>query len=429
MANGIVLGGALNCRESTSKDSKSLGRFSTGDVLSVNSSSDADWYQTTMNGTVGYVMKAYVAVANDTVKVNASNVNVRDGSSTSGTNVLYRLSSPTTATVLSVTENWVQIQPSGKSSGWIHAKYVNKSASGTSSGGDDGRETGGETGGGSTGSTTTAPALATIRNGEAYLQVGHSGTAVTKLRSLLKAHNYACNATGAYDEALKTVVKKYQTDNGITADGLAGQATFALLEDNVSDTGWFNGKGTCQLTAGKLVRIGFTGKKVLRPDNVARLNQAINDSRFNFTEKIHIRHFLAQGCKETDKGKTFTEYTYHAGWTKEQYNGSPSYAPYCGGGFLQLTHDGNYEDFSDYIGDAKVYLPKESATQYLADNYPFLSAAWYWCIHRNINKTIDNYSNRSADATVKEVTRLVKGDSGGYSVRLTYYENAKTVLK
>lgn len=424
MTNGIVLGGALNCRESTSKDSKSLGRFSTGDVVSVSSSSDADWYQTTMNGTVGYVMKAYVAVANDTVKVNASNVNVRDGSSTSGTNVLYQLSSPTTATVLSVTQNWVQIQPSGKSSGWIHAKYVNRSAGGASSGGDSG--TGSES---DSGSTTSAPALATIRNGEAYLKVGHSGTAVTTLRSLLKAHNYACNATGAYDEALKAVVKTYQTDNGITADGLAGQVTFALLEDNVSDTGWFSGKGTCQLTAGKLVRIGFTGKKVLRPDNVARLNQAINDSRFNFTEKIHIRHFLAQGCKETDKGKTFTEYTYHAGWTKEQYNGSPSYAPYCGGGFLQLTHYYNYKAFSDYIGDANVLEYDYAATQYVADNYPFLSAAWYWCIHRNINKTIDNYSNRSADATVKEVTRLVKGDSSGYSVRLTYYENAKNVLK
>ena len=113
------------------------------------------------------------------------------------------------------------------------------------------------------------------------------------LRSLLNAHGYSCSSTGAYDNALKTVVQNYQSAKGVGADGLAGQVTFALLEDNVSDDGWFSGQGTCNLTAGKLVRIGFTGKKILRPDNIALLNEAINDSRFNFTQKIHIRHFLA----------------------------------------------------------------------------------------------------------------------------------------
>lgn len=136
MMDGIVLGGSLNCRKEPSKSSTSLGRFSTGTLLTVTNSSDTDWYQTTYNDSIGYVMKSFVAVSGDTVKVNASNVNVRDNASTTGTNVLYTLSSPTPASVLSVTSNWVNIQPEGKDSGWIHAKYVNLSTSNSSSAGD-----------------------------------------------------------------------------------------------------------------------------------------------------------------------------------------------------------------------------------------------------------------------------------------------------
>lgn len=283
--------------------------------------------------------------------------------------------------------------------------------------------------GGESSGTNTAPSLTTIRNGDAYLEVGDEGTAVNTLRSLLRAKGYSCAASGSFDSALEDVVKDYQDDNDITVDGKAGQVTFALLEDNVSSTGWFSGQGTCQLTAGKLVRIGFTKKKILRPENIALLNAAINDPRFNFTEKIYIRHFLAQGCKETDHGNTFTEYSYHEGWTEAQYNDNPRYAPYCGGGFMQLTHDYNYSAFASYIGDNRIFSPAEYATKYVAENYPFLSAAWFWCIEKDLNQTIDDYDNRSADATVKEITRLVKGSSEGYSVRLGFYENAKEVLK
>lgn len=277
--------------------------------------------------------------------------------------------------------------------------------------------------------TIAAPSLVTIRNGDAYLKEGDEGTAVITLRTLLNAKGYTCSASGAFDSALTNVVKSFQSDNDITSDGLAGQVTFALLEDNVSSTGWFSSQGTCQLTAGKLVKIGFVNKKVLRPENIVLLNAAINDPRFNFTKKIYIRHFLAQGCKETAEGRTFVEDNYHEGWTKAQYNDNPRYAPYCGSGFMQLTHDYNYEDFASFMGDDQIFMPAEYATKYVADNYPFLSAAWFWCIEKDLNQTIDDYDNRSADATVKAITSIVKGSSDGYSERLDYYENAKAALK
>ena len=134
MANGIVLDGSLRCRKTPASTGAVWGSFSNGTVLTVTNSSNVEWYQTNWNGSVGYVMKSFVAVANDAVKVNATNVNVRDNPSTSGTTMLYRLSSPTTATLVSVTSNWVKIQPSGKSAGWIYADYVDKSGSSTGGG-------------------------------------------------------------------------------------------------------------------------------------------------------------------------------------------------------------------------------------------------------------------------------------------------------
>ena len=135
MANGIVLGGKLKFRKKASTSGTVITSIPTGTVLSVSAVSGNDsWYQTTYStyGT-GYVMKSFVAVASDTVEVNATNVNVRN--SANGSTVLYTLSSPATATVQDVSSDWVKIQPSGKKVGWIKADYVNKKSSGSSSSG------------------------------------------------------------------------------------------------------------------------------------------------------------------------------------------------------------------------------------------------------------------------------------------------------
>lgn len=424
--NGQVTGGGLNMRKSASTSSTKLTQIPDETKIVVSDySGNSSWYCTTYGSYSGFVMKQYVTILSNATSQSATvtggGLNLRTYPSTSASSPV-QIPNNTKITVQKHNASWSSTTYNGHS-GFVMTQYL--TIGGSTGGGETG---GGDTGGGSTG-TTKAPSLTDIRNGNAYLTIGHYGDSVTTLRRYLNGHGYTCNSSGAYDDALKSVVKNYQKANGISADGLAGQATFALLEDEISDTGWFSGQGTCMLTAGKLVRIGFTGKLALRPDNVKLLNDAINDSRFNFTKKIHIRHFLAQACKETDCGKTFTEYKYVAGRTKAAYNGDPKYAPYCGGGFMQLTHDYNYEDFKNYVNDSKVYTPEEYATQYVANNYPYISAAWFWCVLNDLNKTIDAYDNKSADATVKEVTRIVKGDSSNYSARLEFYENAKTVLK
>ena len=134
--NGIVLGGALKFRKSPSTSGTIMTSFPTGTKLSVSTVSGNDnWYTATVSGYgTGYLMKSYIAVAGDTVKVTGNDVNVRSSASTSGSR-LYSLDAGVTATVQDVATDWVKIKPSGKTAGWISAKYVNKTSSGSSSGG------------------------------------------------------------------------------------------------------------------------------------------------------------------------------------------------------------------------------------------------------------------------------------------------------
>lgn len=130
------------------------------------------------------------------------------------------------------------------------------------------------------------PTHGQVRNGLDYFHSGDSGSAITTIRQLLNSKGYTCSTTGSFDANLTSVVKSFQTAMGLSADGYVGQGTLAVLEDTVSDTGWLaSNRGN--LTAGKLVRCGFTNI-LLRRDIVAKLN----------AEMV-----------ETDCGRSLVEYT------------------------------------------------------------------------------------------------------------------------
>lgn len=238
--------------------------------------------------------------------------------------------------------------------------------------------------------SSEAPSIYAIQQGTAYLKLGDVGDTVVTCRNLLNQKGYSCDLTSeTYDSALKSVVAKFQKDFGLTSDGLLGQTSLAVLQDNVSDTGWLI-DGVVNITAGKLARMGF-GKEVLKPASVTALNKACN--RYHITSKTKVRHFLAQGLVETDNGKTFTEYIYVPGQAKSKYKNC-KYAPYCGGGFMQLTWEANYTAFYNYmkdiqkIPDEKIMSPAEYATKHVAENYAFESAGWYWDVYKDINTKI-----------------------------------------
>lgn len=271
------------------------------------------------------------------------------------------------------------------------------------------------------GTSTVTPTLSQVRNGLDYFHTGDAGSQVTTIRNKLISKGYTCASTGTYDSALVAVVKRFQSNVGLSADGLVGQGTLAVLEDTTSDTGWLTSSGTVNLTAGKLARAGFTNI-MLRRDIVTKLNTALNT--YGITSKMKVRQFLAQCMAETDMGRSLVEYLYKPGTT-----GSASYAPYYGAGMLHLTWKSNYTAYKEFKGnaDAKIIDPSEYATQHVAIAYPADSAGWFWDKCANLNSVINWTSD--AETVCSILTEKINGGTADASRRYGYYKTIAAVLK
>ncbi len=237
MSNGIVLGGALRCRQSASTSATVLGSFSNGSVISVTSYNDS-WYRTTWtNGSTGYVMKEFVAVVGDTVKVTGSNVNVRSGPGM-GNSSLYQLSSPTTATVQDMSTGWVKIKPVSHDAGWMSASYLNKHGSG----GGNGTVYPGITGNGHNSNVTAASIRAnTGKYWETDTSTYHPQivTLQRKLQDYYSSHlgfsDYSpLGANGIFGNDTYQYVCLYQrySGHGLAVDGKVGYHTLTCLEND-----------------------------------------------------------------------------------------------------------------------------------------------------------------------------------------------------
>lgn len=61
------------------------------------------------------------------------------------------------------------------------------------------------------------------------LKKGSSGNEVSALQTALNKAGYALQTTGLYDDATEAAVRQYQTNNGLEADGVAGDITLGKL--------------------------------------------------------------------------------------------------------------------------------------------------------------------------------------------------------
>lgn len=80
------------------------------------------------------------------------------------------------------------------------------------------------------------------------LKKGSSGNEVNALQTELSKKGYALQNTGLYDDATEAAVRKYQQDNNLTVDGIAGDITLGSLygTNNNAATGGYKPSG--QLT-------------------------------------------------------------------------------------------------------------------------------------------------------------------------------------
>lgn len=267
-----------------------------------------------------------------------------------------------------------------------------------------------------TATRSTTPAILYIRRGTQYAQVGDSGSAITTIRRLLNNKGYTCNSSGAFDSTLEGVVKNFQRDCGFTASGSVRQLTIAALENTVSDTGWLS-NGTVKLTAGLLARCGFEAS-LANSEIVTKLNNALNTYGINTKQKV--RHFLAQCMAETQFGQYPMETGYQVGI------GDPTsdYSPYCGAGFIHLTHEDTYREFATEIGDLSIIQTPTYATVKVAINYPGTSAGWFWRDYKEINTGTD--WNATDKTICAKLTRDILGQNASdssISTRYGYFTN------
>lgn len=143
--------------------------------------------------------------------------------------------------------------------------------------------------------------------------------------------------------------------------------------------------------------------------------------KFQINTPARMRHFLSQ-CAHESAGLRYTKELASG----KAYNGRrdlgntrPGDGPrFKGAGVIQLTGRANYQAFSNYIKDPRVM----EGVSYVAANYPFTSAGFWW--HRNkMNARCDK------NATVRQITRRVNGGYNGLHDREKYYRKAVLAIK
>lgn len=126
---GKVVGGSLNLRASCSTGSSALASIPNNTTLTVNTvSGQNDWFQTSFNGTSGYVVAQYIAVTSGTgtctVTTASDPLNIRKTPSTSAT-VIYTAAKGATLSLLdnSSVAGWFRVS-SASGTGWGSSDYL-----------------------------------------------------------------------------------------------------------------------------------------------------------------------------------------------------------------------------------------------------------------------------------------------------------------
>ena len=238
---------------------------------------------------------------------------------------------------------------------------------------------------------------------------------------------------GSFGPETETKVKEWQTNNGLTPDGVVGYPTWNKL---------FNVSSKFNLVALK----GHV------PDSVISQIDSVAD-KFNITTPLRLAHFLAQCGHESAGFKAVRENVnysadglkkifgkYFPGNMADLYARNPEkiasrvYASrmgngdestregflFRGRGYIQLTGKSNYTNFSKFIGEDCVANPDLVATK-----YPLASAAFFF----DSNKLWSICDKGSDLETITAVTKRINGGTIGLTDRVNEFNKIYTILK
>ena len=275
------------------------------------------------------------------------------------------------------------------------------------------------------------------------LKNGSKGEDVKRLQAKL-----GIAADGDFGPGTEKAVKAWQQANGLTADGIVGDATWSKLFGNGAPAAPDALAIPVDASVFKLDKL-----KGHVPDAVIAQIPG-TAAKFNITTPLRLAHFLAQCGHESGGFKAVSEnLNYSASGLRKIF---PKYFPtdalaaqdetnhekianrvyssrmsngdeasgegwkFRGRGYIQLTGKSNYTAFDKTVGDDILANP-----DLVANKYPLASAAFFF----NSNN-LWTICDKGADvATVTAVTKRVNGGTIGLDDRIKHFNEFYALLK
>jgi putative chitinase len=253
---------------------------------------------------------------------------------------------------------------------------------------------------------------------------------------------------GNFGPKTEEAVKLWQSTHGLTADGIVGDKTWAMIMGEEEHP---------QVQQQAVAVANSTGLKLQNlkghiPDAVIAMIPAVAQ-KFQIDSALRLAHFLAQ-CGHESGGFRLTKenLNYSAkglnGIFKKYFPTLESALPYerkpekiankvyggrmgngpeasgdgakfCGRGYIQLTGKDNYTAFGKSIGEDVCANP-----QIVAEKYALLSAAWFF----NKNKLHTMADGGASDAVVTSITKRVNGGTIGLPDRIKHFKEYYNLL-
>ena len=269
------------------------------------------------------------------------------------------------------------------------------------------------------------------------LKVGSKGEDVKKLQEKL-----GTAADGDFGPGTEKLVKEWQTENGLTADGLVGDGTWTKMFGSVPVA--------TPVVSGTLKLEKLKGHV---PDSViAQIPDAA--VKFGITTNLRLAHFLSQCGHESGGFKAVSENLNYGAkgligifgkyfptdalaasyernpekiankvYASRMGNGDEASGEgfkFRGRGYIQLTGKENYTKFGKFIGEDIASNPDLVATK-----YPLASAAFFF----NSNGLWTICDKGADTATVTAVTKRVNGGVIGLDDRIKHFNEYYNLLK
>jgi putative chitinase len=249
---------------------------------------------------------------------------------------------------------------------------------------------------------------------------------------------------GNYGPKTEDAVKAFQSKNGLTADGIVGDGTWAKIMGEAPQAAPIVSQPSAPIAPVGGLKLDKLKGHI--PDAVIAM---IPDTaaKFQINTPLRLAHFLAQcghesgGFKATSENLnysakglvgTFKKYfpTEAAAlpyerkpekiankvYASRMANGSEASGDgykFRGRGYIQLTGKDNYTQFGKAIGEDVLSNP-----DIVSGKHALLSAAWFWS-KNGLNNLSDG---GSTDAVVTTITKRVNGGTIGLADRIKHFK-------